>query len=551
MKSEIPNLKSEISDFKFHRIGAGVALVLVPLMLLALPLPPTKGKWAVHKQDWILAGAVVIAAAALLIHLMRGRRGVLPVIVFGTALLLAANVTWNKAYHAYVSHHRDYSREVFRRAMHNTFHWPVYGRYDNALARADDAGRYSFATLPFALLSLLIAAGWFAWARRRPIERAWDWRSFAVLITFQLALIFSFALCEPKLERLTLRISGYNEFKKDMPRFTGVGDTLRRYVELMPTLEWYGQHYPPGNLILIEIEKSIGLPGMTKSIVVLLTALSVVPLYGLARELALSPVATTAAILMFAASSSVLILCTINTTSLLLFPSTMCLWMLARALKTGSAPAAVPVGLFFALYLMFSFSASILGVLMALTALIGWRMRAFSTRNLLKTTAISAGTLLAATALLYLTTHFNLFTCFVTAVRGHHEQQGNGGFDDPRRWLIRSTGNILAYALSTVPLCILALAAALRPPQEFAHPLARSLFIALIATILIAGFSGLFYVETERIWIFLTPFVALAAGFEAARAAERTGTGRRIIDLLILLVLAISCSQELFFMHYR
>ena len=54
----------------------------------------------------------------------------------------------------------------------------------------------------------------------------------------------------------------------------------------------------------------------------------------------------------------------------------------------------------------------------------------------------------------------------------------------------------------------------------------RSFFIATVATVLIAGFSGLFYVETERIWIFLTPAFALAAGYEAAppRGAGRART---------------------------
>ena len=47
----------------------------------------------------------------------------------------------------------------------------------------------------------------------------------------------------------------------------------------------------------------------------------------------------------------------------------------------------------------------------------------------------------------------------------------------------------------------------------------RSLFIALLVTVVLAGGSGLFYVETERIWIFLTPFFALAAGANSALAS--------------------------------
>lgn len=554
------------------RIGAALAMALVPLLLLALPLPPTKGKWAVHKQDWVLGGTLVVAALAAVAYfvpsrLFPRRRMTLPLIVMGTALLVAGNATWNKAFRHYVAHHH-YSREVFRRAMHSTLHWPIYGRYDNAVARwtplpakhgTKARGRYSYATLPWVLVSCAIAGAWYAWARRRPLEKRWDARAFAVLLALQLGLIFFFALCEPPgprptdaPQRLTLNISGYAEFKKDIPAFNGIADTLRNYVAKMPDLQWYGQHYPPGNLILLEVERALGIPGLTKAIVVLMTALSAVPLYSLSRELELDGAACNAALLMFTATTGVLVYCTINTTSLLLMPATMCLWLLVRSMKTGSAGAAVGLGVCFVAYLLFSFSASILGVLMALTAALAWWNGGVSPRNLLRTGAISLAAVGLAIAGLYVATDFNLVSCFVTAVRGHQAQQGNEGFDDLRRYLLRSTGNVLAYVMSIVPLSLLALAAirhgfgADRPRQR---PIARALFLAVGLTVLIAGFSGLFYAETERIWIFLTPLFALAAGHELVRRSE--SEGRRLVWLVFLLVLLISCSQEFFFMHYR
>jgi hypothetical protein len=154
---------------------------------------------------------------------------------------------------------------------------------------------------------------------------------------------------------------------------------------------------------------------------------------------------------------------------------------------------------------------------------------------------------------LYLATHFNLIACFITAVRGHQAQQGNEGFDDLQRWWLRSTGNIIAYLLSIVPLCILAASAVavwgFAKPQADGQRIARSFFIATLLTVLVAGFSGLFYVETERIWIFLTPAFALAAGYELRRRAEVEGRG--IIYVVLFLVIAISCTQEFFFQHYR
>jgi hypothetical protein len=541
------------------RVGAALVLLLVPLLLLALPLPPTKGRYADIKQDWVLGIAIFIAIAAAGAYFVRTpmfpKRSTLPLILFGTAMLLIGNIVWNRAFLDYTRHHQ-YSREVFRRAMRN-FHAPVYGRYDNALMRSADAVQegppYSYATVPWVILSAGVAAAWYVWARQRPLDRRWDARSIATLAAFQLALIVLFALCEPWPMRMSLKISGYSEFKKDIPAFTDVRDVLRNYVERMPKLEWYGQHYPPGNLILLMIEKHLGIPGMTKAIVCLFTIATVFPLWHLAKALELDDVATSAALLLFAATTGVLVFPTINTTSLVLFPGTVCLWTLVRALRTGSIPHAVVCGLSFAFYLFFSFSASILGVLMALTTVLGLFFGAFGIRNVVLTAAVAGGCVLVPIGLLYAASRFNLIACFIAAVHGHQAQQGNEGFDDIKRWLLRSTGNVVAYTMSIVPLMVLAAGAVRHPPAKAPADgglnAARALFIALPVTVAVAGFSGLFYVETERIWIFLTPVFALAAGYELTRRSE--SEGRRVVYLTLLLVLLISCTQEWFFQHYR
>ena len=549
----------------WQRIGVAVVLVLVPLMLLSLVLPPLKGKGAKKKQDWVLglAIATAIASGALYVAptpLFPRKQATLPLIVFGTAMLLIACIMWNRSYLKYVQRPDAPHNEVFRRAMRN-FHAPIYGRYDNAIARSKEAAPpYSYRTLPWVMLTSIAAIGWFVWAWRRPLEKRWTAAMFATLCGFMLVMIVLFALCEPPGKpgrwaplRFTLQLSGYSEFSSDIESFHGVGDTLARYVGKMPDLNWYGQHYPPGNLILLTIEKQLGIPGMTKVIVCLLTVLTAVPLYMLAKELELDDATASAAVLLFAMTTGVLVYATINTTSLVLFPATMCLWMLARSLKSGSIATAAMLGLFYTFYLFFSFSASILGVLMALTTVLGFFTGAFKLRNILITGGASLACVFACVVLLYLTTHFNLIACFITAVHGHQAQQGNEGFDDAKRWWLRSSGNIIAYLMSIVPLCILAISAAVyrwfAKAEADGERMTTSFVVATVLTVLIAGFSGLFYVETERIWIFLTPPFALATAYELKRRAENEG--RSLIYIVLFLVIAISCTQEFFFQHYR
>jgi hypothetical protein len=525
-----------------------LVLFLVPLMLLAMALPPYRGNAGMAKQYWALGGAIAILAIAGAVWWRT--RSTLPLILLGTAILLIAQIAWGMSFRKYTAHHPDYSREVFRRAMRLSLHAPVYGRFDNAFFRENpDTGRNEFNTLPFVFLSGLVAAGWYSWSLRRPWDRPWCKGALATLMGLQLAMIALFAACEPLPIRFSLNISGYSEFKKDLPAFKGVRQTLRTYVAKMPTLEWYGQHYPPGNLIALKIEKEVHLPGMTKALVCLCTVLVILPLWRLTRELEFDNAATSATLLLFAAGTGVLIYCTLNTTSLLLLPGTMCLWLLIRALKTGEVLPAIGLGASFVFYTFFSFSASILGVLMALTTIIGWWRGAFTLRNVIRTGIISLATVACLVATLYVTTHFNLIACFITAVRGHQAQQGNEGFDDAKRWMLRSTGNLIAYLFSIVPLCVLAVGAVMRDRTSAKPQAAKALFVALLVSVLIASFSGLFYIETERIWIFLTPIFALAAGWELSHRAQREGAD--LLTTVFLLVLVISCTQEWLFMHYR
>ena len=135
---EIQMLRSTSADISRRPQNSALGFSIVPILLLALPLPPTKGKWAIHKQDWFLIASIVIALGSAVAYFVPnalfGRRSIWPLILLGTSLLLTANIEWNKAFRAYCDKHPEYRREDFRKAMVTTLHWPVYGRYDNAIA---------------------------------------------------------------------------------------------------------------------------------------------------------------------------------------------------------------------------------------------------------------------------------------------------------------------------------------------------------------------------------------------------------------------------------
>jgi hypothetical protein len=69
----------------------------------------------------------------------------------------------------------------------------------------------------------------------------------------------------------------------------------------------------------------------------------------------------------------------------------------------------------------------------------------------------------------------------------------------------------------------------------------------LVGTTRFASFGGLFHGETERVWLFLTPLVALVAGFDWQRRIEREGIG--LLVWVMVVVLLGNCAQELLYKH--
>src|SRR6476659_2589959 len=124
-----------------------------------------------------------------------------------------------------------------------------------------------------------------------------------------------------------------------------------------------------------------------------------------------------------------------------------------------------------------------------------------------------------------------------------------GAYDTPGRYLIRSSGNIIAYLVFMFPISVLAIAGAIAAWRDRMQPYVRALSAAAVATIFIAGFSGQFFLETERIWIFMAPALAIAAGAELARRARFEGVW--LARFVFILAICLSCWQEMIWMHYR
>jgi hypothetical protein len=78
-------------------------------------------------------------------------------------------------------------------------------------------------------------------------------------------------------------------------------------------------------------------------------------------------------------------------------------------------------------------------------------------------------------------------------------------------------------------------------------PLAKPTVLAAPLAMLLAVTLGLGHLETERIWLFFTPALAIAAAFELHR---RAGEDAGLFAVILFLALLWTAAQELQYRHY-
>jgi hypothetical protein len=514
------------------------------------------------QPDWLYWSALHFAGWTALVWVVSVPRIISrfdPVLGAGALanLTLALLVWWNQAYLTLVPQLFD-PGEVFRKALQRPG-TPLYGQ-----ASLVDRGQIWLAV---GLLVVLVTIGYaFVAGRLR------GWISWTLLLAACAAACLSLAWTETRLEGVTPRVgerfvgntTSHKGFVQDLVDFKGPRDILERYVERMPHLGWFGQHYPPGYLVLYRVQEGLrdnstslrrswaryerlksenynpevvfsqpDLPpqGLVTGVSLGCALASLPVFYLLARELRIGRRGARLAVVLVAVGAGVIAFPTVSPMSLLLLPTAILWWSFARALRTGSWQFAALCGASVYVFAFFSFAVTVVGLVMAL-ALVGQRMtRAVDRRRSAFVCAVAGTSLLTVYIVVRVATGFDLVACMLAAVAGHEAQQEVSPFRPAYMWWLRSSGNLLAYAFSAAVVLGATIAGLLRGPRL---TITGVWLIAGLLAILVASFGGLFWLETERIWIFFTPLLAIGAA-HASRNDRQAQFGLILFATALLL----------------
>ena len=336
----------------------------------------------------------------------------------------------------------------------------------------------------------------------------------------------------------------YMHVIKQLKYFSSVGDILRHYVKYMPQLGIACSHYPPGILLLFKLEQQLSLYLLVKIIVVLSVVLSVFPLKGIMKQLGLPRETKVVGLLSYSLCPAILIYSSFNFTPVTVFLGACSFYYFIKGLKEDSIFDTILFGLYMCLFLLITFNFFVLAFFIVIYTLMLLIYRIMRFKVLIKHVFWAALTISTVYILIYTFTGFNIVKCFLLAVRNNSDLGDPANLEKGMALMFRSTGNILAFAaMLGGPFLLLVCKGWRRSPTD---GYIKHLGTALLITLVLLGFSGLFYLETERVWIFFVPFFIPLVAMETA---ELYRNNRKLLFFFFLLSLGYACVQEIFFDH--
>lgn len=317
----------------------------------------------------------------------------------------------------------------------------------------------------------------------------------------------------------------HEEFLHDARAIVDPLGFLGHYVELMPGLSTHGRHFPPGNALLLSalmrifgdkaaVAGCLSLSCVGLGCMLAYRASTILCGDARARQAAWF-VASAPALLDFGSASMDAVFFAVAAGAL---------WLSLRAIHdVSSAKAALCAGAALFVATFFSFSAFPLGLLIVLYAL--FRLRIDGHRVLLQLAWLAVAWAFLGLCV-WLATGFSIVECAGAAARSAHDfmsavAERSTNTDQARIFF----GNGAAFALMAGVGSVSALASAFGARSTWSAVWTRAVLLV------IATMCALYYLETERIWLFVLPWVA---AITVIRSPWDAVSMRRILFLNLL-----------------
>jgi len=296
----------------------------------------------------------------------------------------------------------------------------------------------------------------------------------------------------------------------------GLFSFLSAYPDLMPQLSLHGSHFPPGHSVLLYLLMSVfgENPHAVGWALIVLSSSIVFPIIMLANRIFNdNKIAYAAAALLTIFPSSVIF----GAVSLSALFAAIAIWPVYFAVSAMDSihrkKLWLLTGAALGVCAFFSFAALPLGLFIFILHLIRYLM--LNEKRVVLDLALILLGFISITFALYIFLDFNIIKCLLTAINLNRAliDRITMGTDRLIVYLYSSWGNLLAYCIGS-GLVLMGLAVGSLCKMRKVASGNKSNYhysIALFTTVVIIGVSGLFYLETERIWLFLSCLMVIPA----------------------------------------
>lgn len=327
-----------------------------------------------------------------------------------------------------------------------------------------------------------------------------------LLLLFSFFLFISFNWNHTIYKTFTALTCHYDTFSEGLSFFPHWANFLSTYTDQMHLLGAHNNHYPPGNLMLLKLNNEL-YPYLVKKAVIFAPILSLLPLIGILKQLGAERKAINRYIAFYISSIALLFFPGTSLTPILVLLASSSLFFLLKAIQSRSILNGVLSGLFFAFYAFFSFSFIFFAFFSAIILLLFLRFRFLKIGPLLISLLSVILSFLIIYSIVFTLFDFNIYSCLNTAIHNENLQMKSSFFENISRYLIVSSGNLLAYLGFFGPIIIAFIALYFSSKKKEKDNRIHLIIRSVLITILILSFSNQFFLEIERIWIFLSPFM--------------------------------------------
>ncbi len=369
------------------------------------------------------------------------------------------------------------------------------------------------------------------------------------LLVFTIVFALATAMIRDGANGITQTYERYTyEYISDIGKTRSIALLFEKYNDMQDLLSMHAKVHPPGPIVILWLisyltgQDPLGLSLGT----VIFGSLSIVPLYGLARDVAGGRAALVTAALFSVVPGFTLF--NAVSTDVTFLPFTLAtLWWFWRAVDRGSAKYAAAAGFGYACMTLISFSLVGIGAFFGFVGL--WKLADSQRRKyVLMTALIMVAVLLAVHGAVRLGTGYDVIENFQNAKMQFDDDQRELDTLSPRYpgWTFRIWNPMCWFFFAGIPISVLFIKMLMDRKRDCLTP------PFLIVTLLTLVTLNLLYLgrgEGERSAMYLYPFVAIPAGAYLTRlCVERRSYAPFLATLM--LVAAQSWAIETFFYTY-